>query len=294
VRVRHSSESLITGALLRAGECEAAMAQSDVATRVPPKERPKRRIGRIIFWALVGLATISLIVSIAIPVLSIQAYTEQSPTMEKAIFPGDRLLTVNGSGLHRGDVIVLRVPARQSRTSGLFIKRVIGLPGDHVACCDARGRITVNGKPLDETYVYPGNRPALSRFSVALGRGQIWVMGDHRNISVDSRKWGPVAVSGVVGRVVIVGHGSNFTALRTPQAFVSVGLAPADTRPDLYLRLAFLALASVALLLLLTIVGITGSVIRRRRSRRAAAAKPLVEPMYGVYRIPPPRGPTDP
>ena len=53
------------------------MAQSDVATRVPPKERPKRRIGRIIFWALVGLATISLIVSIAIPVLSIQAYTEQ-------------------------------------------------------------------------------------------------------------------------------------------------------------------------------------------------------------------------
>ena len=269
------------------------MAQSDVATRVPPKERPKRRIGRIIVWALVGLATISLIVSIAIPVLSIQAYTEQSPTMEKTIFPGDRLLTVNGSGLHRGDVIVLRVPARQSRTSGLFIKRVIGLPGDHVACCDARGRITVNGKPLDEAYVYSGNRPALSSFSVILGRGQIWVMGDHRNISVDSRKWGPVAVSGVVGRVVIVGHGSNFTALRTPQAFVSVGLAPADTRPDLYLRLAFLALASVALLLLLTIAGITGSVIRRRRSRRAAAARPLVEPMYGVYRVPPPRDPTD-
>ena len=274
------------------------MAQPDVATRVPPKERPKRRIGRIVFWALVGLATISLIVSIAIPILTIQAYTEQSPTMEKAIFPGDRLLAVSGSGLHRGDVIVLRVPARQSRTGGLFIKRVIGLPGDHVACCDARGRITVNGKPLDEAYVYPGNRPALSSFSVTLGRGQIWVMGDHRNISVDSRKWGPVPVSGVVGRVVFAGHGSDFAALRTPPAFVSDGLAPADTRPDLYLRLAVLALASVALLLLLAIFGITHSAVRRRRSRRAAAqaaaARPLVEPMYGVYRIPPPRDPADP
>lgn len=265
------------------------MTQPDVAIWVPPREQPKRRIGRIVFWVLAGLAVVSLIVSIAIPVMTIQAYTEQSPTMEKAVFPGDRLFVAEGSGIRRGDVIVLRVPARQSRTSGLFIKRVIGLPGDHVACCDARGQITVNGKPLDETYVYPGNRPSLSGFSVTLGRGQIWVMGDHRNISVDSRKWGPVPVSGVVGRVVFAGRGSDFVALRTPWAFVSDGLAPADTRPDLYLRLAFLALASIALLLLLAIVGITRFVIRKRRSRRAAAARPLVEPMYGVYRVPPPR-----
>jgi Signal peptidase, peptidase S26 len=190
------------------------------------------------------------------------------------------------------------VPLRQSRTEGLFVKRVIGLPGDHVACCDARGRITVNGKPLDETYVYPGNRPSVSRFSVTLGRGQIWVMGDHRNISVDSRKWGPVPVSGVAGRVVFAGPGwSDFAALRTPATFVADGLAPADTRPDLYLRLAVLALASVALLLLLAIFGITSAAVRKRRSRqaaaRAAAARPLVEPMYGVYRIPPPRAPED-
>jgi signal peptidase I len=265
------------------------MAQSDVATWVPPKEQPRRRIGRFVFWAMVGLAVVALVASLAVPVLTIQAYTEQSPTMEKAIFPGERLLIVTGTDLRRGDVVVLRVPARQSRTSGLFIKRVIGLPGDHVACCDARGQITVNRKPLDETYVYPGNRPALSGFSVTLGPGQIWVMGDHRNISVDSRKWGPVPVSGVVGRVVFVVRGSHLVALRTPQAFVSDGLAPVDTRPDLYLRLAFLALASVAALLLLTVVGITGFVIRRRRSRRAAAARPLVQPLYGVYRVPPPR-----
>jgi signal peptidase I len=271
------------------------MAQPDVATWVPPQEQPRRRIGRIVFWALVALAAAALIVAVAIPIATIGAYTEQSPTMEKTIFPGDRLFVANGSDIRRGDVVVLRVPARQSRTSSLFIKRVIGLPGDHVACCDAKGQLTVNGKPLDETYVYPGDRAALSRFSVTLGRGQIWVMGDHRNISVDSRKWGPVPVSGVVGRVVFVGRGSGYSALRTPQAFVSAGLAPADTRPDLYLRLAWLAVASVAALLLLTAVGITRFVIRRRGARRAAAARPLVEPMYGVYRVPPPRqgDPTD-
>ena len=280
------------------------MAQSDVAIWVPPQEQPRRRIGRIVFWALVGLAVAALIVSIAIPIATIGAYTEQSPTMEKTIFPGDRLFVAQGSSIRRGDVVVLRVPARQSRTSSLFIKRVIGLPGDHVACCDARGQLTVNGKPLDETYVYPGNRPSVSSFSVTLGRGQIWVMGDHRSISADSRKWGPVPVSGVVGRVVFIGRGSHLTALRTPQTFVSDGLAPADTRPDLYLRLAFLALASVAALLLLTIFGITRFVIRRHGARRAAAAqaaaqatdRPLVQPLYGVYRVPPPRqgDPADP
>ena|SRR5215831_3150074 len=269
------------------------MTQPDVATRVPPRDRPARRAGRIVFWALAGLAAVLLIVSIAIPILTFQPYTEQSPTMERTIPPGARMLVVTGSGLRRGDVVVLRVPARQSGTDDPFVKRVIALPGDRVACCDSRGRVTVNGKPLDETYLYPGNRPSASGFSVTLGPGRIWVMGDHRNISVDSRRWGPVPVSGVKGRVVAVGHWSEFTVLRTPQAYVSDGLAAADTRPDLYLRLALLALACVATLLLLAAAGTTRIVIRRRRSRRAAPARPLVQPMYGVYRIPPPRGPPD-
>ena len=56
--------------------------------------------------------------------------------------------------VHRGDVIVEQQP---STGPVYFIRRVIGLPGDHVACCNARGRITVNGKPLDETYLYPAD-----------------------------------------------------------------------------------------------------------------------------------------
>jgi signal peptidase I len=279
------------------------MRQQQAPTWSPPAPRPEPRIGRIariVFWVLVVLAAALLCTSVAIPILTIQPYTEQSPTMENTVHPGDQMFVVTGSGIRRGDVVVLRVPRRVSGTDDIFVKRVIGLPGDHVACCDARGRVTVNGKPLDETYLYPGARPSVARFSVTLRRGQVWVMGDRRNISVDSRKWGPVPESGVLGRVAAVQRGSSLIALRTPRAFVSAGLSPADTRPDFYVRLAIVALACVAALLILTVFGTARFVTRRRRVRREEeaersrreAARRLVEPMWGVHRVPP--GPPDP
>jgi signal peptidase I len=266
------------------------MAQPDITTRVQPTDPPRRRVGRIIFWVLVGLAAAALVTSVAIPVLTIQPYSEQSTSMQPTIAPGDQIFAALGSGVRPGDIVVLRVPTKISGTDDLFVKRVIGVAGDHVACCDAKGRITVNGKPLDENYLYPGDRPSRTSFSVTLRKGQIWVMGDHRNISVDSRKWGPVPAAGVVGDVVFVSHGSSFSALRTPRTFVSDGLAPADTRPDLYLAMALMAAASVVSLLLLSAVGTTRFTIRRRRSRREAARR-LVQPLFGVYRVPP--GPPD-
>jgi signal peptidase I len=286
------------------------MARQDTATRVPPRTRPERQAGRIVFWVLVGLVFAALATSVAIPVVTIQAYVEQSTSMQNTLAPGDRLFTVPGGSLRRGDVIIFREPARVSRTRALVVKRVIGLPGDHVACCNSRGRMTVDGRALDETYLYPGDPPSRFRFSATVGKGQVWVLGDHRNISVDSRKWGAIPASSIVGRVLFVAHGSSITALRTPQAFVTNGLAPPDHRLGFYLRLAFLAMASTAVLLVLAIVGITRFVIRRRRARRARRAPPSrgaqpspgaqspapLEPMWGVYRaLPdPPDGPALP
>jgi signal peptidase I len=271
------------------------MTQQDVATWAPPAQQHKRRAGRIVFWVLVGLAVAVLVACIAIPVVTIQPYLEQSTSMQPTLAPGDRILAAGGSsGIRRGDIVVLRVPAKISGTDDLFVKRVVGLPGDHVACCDAKGRITVNGKPLSENYLYPGNPPSRTRFSVTVGKGKIWVMGDHRNISVDSRTWGPVPASGVVGQVILVGHGSSFAAVRTPRTFVADGLAPADTRLGLYLGLAIAAAASLAMLLLLAIFGIIRFEIRRRRggsARPAGRAPPSassgpLQPLYGVYRVP--------
>jgi signal peptidase I len=278
------------------------MTRHDTDTWAPPRKRPERQVGRIVFWVLVGLALVALVTSVAIPVVTIQLYLEQSTSMQNTLAPGDRLFAVPGGSVRRGDVIVFREPARVSKTHALVVKRVIGLPGDHVACCDSRGRITVDGRALDETYLYPGDPPSRIRFSVTVGKGQVWVMGDHRNISLDSREWGAIPASGIVGRVVFVAHGSSFTALRTPQTFVADGLAPRDTRLDFYLRLALLAVASAAALLVLAIVGITRFMIRRRRSRWApppshGAQPPApLEPMWGVYRgqPDPPDGPALP
>ena len=72
-------------------------------------------------------------------------------------------------------------------TQTYYIKRVIGLPGDHVVCC-VNGKVTVNGVPLDETsYLFPGARPSMQPFNVIVPPGRLWVMGDNRAISDDSR-----------------------------------------------------------------------------------------------------------
>jgi signal peptidase I len=262
------------------------MTHQDTTGRVPPDPslrrhddrggsgRRIRRATRIAFWTLVGLATAVLITSLAIPVLSTRGFTDSAPTMEPAISPGQHLLVAVGGAIRRGDIVVLHVPATATGPDSMYVQRVIGLPGDHVACCNAQGHVTVNGRPLNETYLYPGDRPSEVTFSARLHQGQIWVMGDRRNISLDSRTWGPVRESGVVGRVILVMHGSSFTPVRTPQAFVSAGLAPPDTRLDFYVRLGLAAAASVAALVILVIAGVTSFLVRQRRSRRAFGRLP--------------------
>ena len=68
-----------------------------------------------------------------------------------------------------------------------LIKRVIGLPGDHVVCCDEGGRLTVNGAAIDEPYLKPGDAPSRMNFDITVPDGRVWVMGDHRSDSSDSR-----------------------------------------------------------------------------------------------------------
>jgi signal peptidase I len=247
------------------------MTTRDIRMWAPP--RPLRRpvAGRIAFWVLFGLAVVALIACFAVPVLTVKPFQDPAPGMENSIYPGDSLFVASGD-LHRGDIVVLHVPERQSHDPGDlgFVKRLIGLPGDHVACCNASGRLTVNGKALNETYLFPHSKPSLKRFSVTLRPGEIWVIGDHRSISVDSRKWGQVPESGVVGRVILIHSGSSTTAPRTPQTYVANGLAPVDKRYEFWVLLAVVAVASVALIVILTIFGTIRFVVRRRRNRRLA------------------------
>jgi len=205
------------------------------------------------------LVVLALVLMLVIKTYAIQAFYIPSSSMENTLDIGDKVL-VNKIVYHfrsidRGDVIVFNgdgswdpaAPANPSNpvASGVdrlghaivglfgispdedFIKRVIGVPGDRVACCDASGRVTVNGVPLNEkSYLYPGNPPSLVKFSITVPPGRLWVMGDHRSVSYDSRGHrgdpggGTIPESQVIGRAfVIMWPPSRAGILRIPATF---------------------------------------------------------------------------
>jgi signal peptidase I len=180
-----------------------------------------------------------------------------------------------GQDVRRGDIVTYDIPSDSGTqiSPGVYVKRLIGLPGDHVACCDAAGDVTVNGKALHEqAYLYPGDKALAFRFSLTLGPGQAWVMGDHRSISLDSRGYGPVPVADITGRAFEIKHGSSTVDATTPATFVADGLAPPDVRTPLSLILLGSAAVLFVVLLLLAALGVTRWTLRRRRARQEALA----------------------
>lgn len=158
-----------------------------------------------------------------------------SSSMTRTLRVGDRMLVDKlayrfGGSPQRGDVIVFDGKDSFSTSGGTdYVKRVIGVGGDRVTCCDTSGRITVNGYPLDETYLYPGDAPSRDSFDIVVPEGRLWVMGDHRDDSADSRAHlgdpggGTVPVARVIGRAEwIAWPVDHWTRLRRPAAFAAV------------------------------------------------------------------------
>ncbi len=228
------------------------------------RARQSRTRRRLNWWVeLISLFALALVIMLVIKTYVVQAFYIPSSSMENTLDIGDKVL-VNKLIYHfrsvdRGDIVVFNgegswdppgPPASSDpvvrlasqfghAVVGLFgispgvhdyIKRVIGLPGDHVACCDAQGRVTVNGVPLNEkSYLYPGNIPSVTRFSITVPPGRLWVMGDHRNVSYDSRGHmgdpggGTIPESQVVGRAfLILWPPSRFHVLPIPATFTAL------------------------------------------------------------------------
>ena len=145
----------------------------------------------------------------------VQQFVISSNSMEQSLLVGDRAL-VNKTAywfdsISRGDVVVFDGQDAFSNQEKDYVKRVIGIAGDRVTCCDSDGRITVNGTALNETdYLFPGNAPSELKFDIEVPQGKLWLMGDHRSESSDSRSHlgdpggGFVSESKVKGQVVAV------------------------------------------------------------------------------------------
>lgn len=190
---------------------------------------------RTLFLALGCVATLLLVSQFVV-----EPYQVPSSSMENTLRVGDRVFVNKlayrfGGTPRRGDVIVFDGEG-SFRTSGGtdYVKRVIGVGGDRVTCCDAQGRLMVNGHPLDETYLHAGDAPSLERFDIAVPEGRLWVMGDHRADSADSREHigdpggGTVPLGEVIGRADWIGWPlGHWTRLRRPAAFAAVPAPPA-------------------------------------------------------------------
>ncbi|WP_163510332.1 signal peptidase I [Fodinicola acaciae] len=192
-------------------------------------ERSRRRLP---FWIeLPILVVIALVVALVVRQFAVQTFYIPSPSMENTLRVNDQILVnkiiYHLRPPHRGEVIVFEPPAswRESLADKDFVKRLIGLPGDHVVCCNATGQVTINGYALTEPYLYPGNHPSDRRFDVRVPAGRLFVMGDHRSLSGDSRihldeNSGTIPEGSVVGPAFAIYWPVNhWSGLPVPETF---------------------------------------------------------------------------
>ena len=186
-------------------------------------------------FEVVETLVLTVVIFLGIQTFVAQPYKVQMGSMEVTLLPDQYVLvdklTPRWSAYERGDIVVFEPPPNWSAANGVpFIKRVIGLPGDHVELRD--GRVYVNDTALDEPYIHvdagqPLTEPAAGGPSEwVVPQGQLFVMGDHRDNSEDSRTFGPIDISGVIGRAWLrYWPIDTFTTLQRP-SYSGVAAAP--------------------------------------------------------------------
>ncbi|MET8145306.1 signal peptidase I [Sphaerisporangium sp. NPDC005288] len=174
----------------------------------------------------VVLVLIGVLAAVLVRLFVLDSFWIPSESMENTLLIDDRVVVNRITGdIDRGEVVVFT-----GWDGTTLIKRVIGVGGDHVKCCDAKGRITVNGVALDErSYLNPQDYPSQENFDITVPKGRLWLMGDHRAASEDSRAFmknryhGTISTGDVVGRAfALYWPLSRVGTLPVPETFAKV------------------------------------------------------------------------
>ncbi|WP_055557944.1 signal peptidase I [Streptomyces sp. NBRC 110028] len=144
------------------------------------------RLGAVLSGLAVAVGSVLFLGGFAWGAVLYKPYSVPTDSMSPTIGKGHRVLAerIDGDEVRRGDVVVF-----QDEVWGALpmVKRVIGVGGDKVVCCDKQNRITVDGKTLEEPYLQAKEPASMTRFTTTVPKGSLFLMGDHRSDSLDSR-----------------------------------------------------------------------------------------------------------
>ncbi|MFF2433483.1 signal peptidase I [Streptomyces sp. NPDC058107] len=185
------------------------------------------RLGSMLSGLAVAVGLVLFLGGFAWGALVYKPYIVPTESMTPTVNAGDRVLAerVDGSEVRRGDVVVFTDPAWDNNMP--MVKRVVGIGGDKIACCEKSGRLTVNGKPIDEPYLQTEGLASVKNFTANVPKGQLFLLGDERSGSLDSRVHlddpgqGSVPRSDVQARVDAIAWPMD-GMIERPQAFAAL------------------------------------------------------------------------
>ncbi|MFF3291141.1 signal peptidase I [Streptomyces sp. NPDC003023] len=234
------------------------------------------RLGNALSGLAVAVGCVLFLGGFVWGALVYQPYTVPTASMAPTVEAGDRVLAerIDGDEVRRGDVVVFS----DSQWGDLpMIKRVVGVGGDEIACCAGNGRLTVNGKAVEEPYLLQGDEPASENFTASVPEGHLFLLGDERMGSLDSRSHlqdpghGSVPRSAVSARVDAVAWPLDGGIVERPEGFA--GLPGGVSRPGPVKLMLGAVVTGAALIVAGAAYGpVAGRLGRSRRARAASGA----------------------
>ncbi|MEU4352666.1 signal peptidase I [Streptomyces sp. NPDC023838] len=227
-----------------------------------------RGLGNLLSGLAVAVGCVLFLGGFVWGAIEYKPYTVPTQSMNPTVKAGDRVLAqrIDGADVKRGDVVIFKDKVWGNVP---MVKRVVGIGGDTVKCCDQGGKLTVNGRPIDEPYLR-NTAASTTKFSATVPKDQLFLLGDERDVSLDSRVHLEDAANGSVPRSAVSARVDAVAwpldgMLKRPTGFKALPGGISQPGP-----LTLVVGAVVAGAVLIVVGAVYGPLARRFGRRRAA------------------------